>query len=250
MRTGKRLLVAVAVSATLLAAGSSADACQTVATQAAACAAMLCGDAVAPAVTAVTAVGYDVPAAPPASASAASGGPVAAVTIGDLFFSPAQVTIPTGAQVQWTHEGFLPHTATSSAVPPVFDSGTMVSGGTFSHAFANLGAFDYECLFHFGMEGRVTVRLPGDANGDNAVTIADFSIVGANFNQGGATYDTGDFNLNGTVEIGDFAVLAANFNTSAGATASRGAAVPEPSSAAGVVGIAVLAWRRRGRGRT
>ena len=55
--------------------------------------------------------------------------------------------------------------------------------------------------------------LPGDANGDRSVTIADFSILAANFNQVG-NFSAGDFNYSGTVEIGDFSILAAAFNTS------------------------------------
>ena len=204
--------------------GVPASACQSAATHAALCAATLC--------------------APDGAINPAprAGGLTVDVSIVDFAFSPSQVIIPTGSQVRWTHFGLFPHTATSSAVPPVFDSGAMGSGDDFSHTFAGVGAFDYECIFHFGMDGRVTVRLPGDANGDNAVNIADFSILGTHYNQGGATYNDGDFNLNGTVEIGDFAILAANYNTAA---AARGAAVPEPATGMIAAGLCFITARRR-----
>jgi GH43 family beta-xylosidase len=56
-------------------------------------------------------------------------------------------------------------------------------------------------------------RHVGDANGDHAVTIADFAQLASNFNQSPRTFDQGDFNADGAVNIADFSLLAANFNT-------------------------------------
>ncbi|MEM7802733.1 MAG: dockerin type I domain-containing protein, partial [Chloroflexota bacterium] len=57
----------------------------------------------------------------------------------------------------------------------------------------------------------------GDANGDNAVTLVDFSILSSSFNltEGDNGYDSrADFNGDGSVTALDFSILASNFNTS------------------------------------
>lgn len=88
------------------------------------------------------------------------------------------------------------------------------------------------------------VALPGDATLDNAVNIADFSILASNFNTSGAGWQQGDFNRDGIVGIADFAALAANFNTTAPAP---NRSVPEPHAAAVAVAaiLACLPRRRR-----
>jgi hypothetical protein len=69
--------------------------------------------------------------------------------------------------------------------------------------------------------------LRGDANRDRTVNIADFSILGANFNQLG-TFGEGDFNYSGTVDIADFALLGSRFNVS----------LPQPPGRAPLAGVA------------
>lgn len=59
--------------------------------------------------------------------------------------------------------------------------------------------------------------LSGNADGDNAVTILDFSLLAATFNlsAGDNGYDPrADFNYDGQVSLADFSLLAQNFNTS------------------------------------
>jgi large repetitive protein len=56
--------------------------------------------------------------------------------------------------------------------------------------------------------------LEGDANGDNQVNIADFSILAAAFNtsEGDSGYDArADFNDDNAVNIADFSLMASNF---------------------------------------
>jgi subtilisin family serine protease len=66
--------------------------------------------------------------------------------------------------------------------------------------------------------------LPGDANGDGRVNLADFNIVASNFGRtSGATRATGDLNGDGRVNLADFNFLAGRFGserTSPAATAS------------------------------
>ncbi|MEM7807140.1 MAG: dockerin type I domain-containing protein [Planctomycetota bacterium] len=54
--------------------------------------------------------------------------------------------------------------------------------------------------------------LPGDANGDGTVNLADFGILRANFGTTGtALFSQGDFNNDGNVDLADFGILRANF---------------------------------------
>ncbi len=84
-------------------------------------------------------------------------------------------------------------------------------------------------------------NLPGDANGDGAVDLADFGVLKANFGTG-TTVGQGDFSGDGAVDLTDFGILKENFGASAAAV------VPEPSTLLlGLVGIAL--WAGTGRGR-
>lgn len=84
---------------------------------------------------------------------------------------------------------------------------------------------------------RVLATVAGDVNLDRTTNIADFSIVGSNFNQPGY-WTQGDVNYDGSVNIGDFSIVASNFNQSYPA-----ARVPESGWL--VLGGAVIALRRR-----
>lgn len=64
-----------------------------------------------------------------------------------------------------------------------------------------------------GMFKFVVTLLPGDANLDNAVNIADFSIFSTNYpTASGALFTQGDFNGTGSISFSDFSILSANYN--------------------------------------
>ena len=91
----------------------------------------------------------------------------------------------------------------------------------------------------------VRYTLLGDANLDGTVGIADFSRLGANYNQAGF-WDDGDFNYDGQIGIGDFSLLASNYNNSIGpGSTARGAAVPEPASLGLLLATGAVFVRRR-----
>jgi len=73
-----------------------------------------------------------------------------------------------------------------------------------------------------------TSPIPGDANEDGQVTIADFLALQNHFNQAGGWAD-GDFNEDGQVTIADFLILQNNWGFG---TAGAGAVptIPEPAS--------------------
>lgn len=107
------------------------------------------------------------------------------------------VTVPVGTRVTWTNlDGPTLHTATSDATPtPVWDSGTLAGGVSFSFVFSQVGSFPYHCNFHLflpAMHGTITVIPPppnptavspsaGSVAGGTSVT-----ITGTNFQNGAA----------------------------------------------------------------
>jgi hypothetical protein len=104
-----------------------------------------------------------------------------------------------------------------------------------------------------GVDNIRAMTIPGDANLDANVTLADFNLLAANFGAAGtATWQTGDFNFDTNVDLADFNLLAGNFGLSASAhgpsasdwSALTAAVVPEPSSVA-VLGTGIVAVLRR-----
>mgnify|MGYP000075101131 CR=1 FL=1 len=168
-------------------------------------------------------------------------GAVAAIpiSIAGFAFNPPQLIIPTAAAVRWTQSDFTTHTASSTSPVSAFNSGFLGNGATFQHTFATVGAFPYKCQIHPFMVGAVEVRLPGDADGSNAVNLDDFTTLAANFGTTGRTYVDGDFTVDGSVNLDDFTVLAANFGT----TLPR-STVPEPASAM-LFWVGAILLRRR-----
>jgi hypothetical protein len=85
--------------------------------------------------------------------------------------------------------------------------------------------------------------LPGDANHDRSVNLADFNILKANFGKVPAVWEEGNFNDDDAVNLGDFNILKANFGR------SGEAAVPEPSAVVlaflGLAGWLAAAGHRR-----
>jgi plastocyanin len=72
-------------------------------------------------------------------------------------FSPSNVTIAVGDSVQVDNTDTTHHTFTDS---PVFDSGDVGPGGTYTYRFTKAGTFSFVCTYHSsaGMRGTVTVQ--------------------------------------------------------------------------------------------
>jgi C1A family cysteine protease len=104
-------------------------------------------------------------------------------------------------------------------------------------------------LYNQGSGNLIKVALlPGDANGDGKVDIADLSILLTNFDKTGMSWSQGDFDHSGTVDIADLSNLLTNFDKTAASSACA-TAVAEPSSLA-LLGLGVIClfgqwWRRR-----
>lgn len=93
--------------------------------------------------------------------------------------------------------------------------------------------------------GDVVAPLPGDTEPDGDVDPADFAVLAGNWLSNPAPapggFMVGDFDNSGDVGPSDFALLAGNWLVGTG-----GSAVPEPTSAAMILGLAgVLAASKR-----
>jgi plastocyanin len=91
---------------------------------------------------------------PPPVTSAPAASAIAQVSIRNIQFSPATLEVKKGDVVEWKNDDLVPHTATSSS----FDSGSLASGESWRHTFAEAGTFPYVCTFHPNMKGVVVVK--------------------------------------------------------------------------------------------
>jgi plastocyanin len=90
------------------------------------------------------------------------------VSVGDLWFSnsttntcgnPCTTNIAVGDTVEWDFNTGTTHTATSTDMPIVWDSGFQTGPGvSFSHTFSQAGTFPYWCAIHAtAMMGTIVV---------------------------------------------------------------------------------------------
>ncbi len=77
-------------------------------------------------------------------------------------FIPAQVSISVGETVTWSNDDTAAHTVTSGlpAEGPDgnFDSSLFMAGTTFEHTFDEAGEYNYFCMVHPWMTGKVSVN--------------------------------------------------------------------------------------------
>jgi plastocyanin len=79
-------------------------------------------------------------------------------------YVPSEVTIAVGGTVTWTNDDTAAHTVTSGnpadaeSVGTLFDSSIIMAGGTFENTFDEAGEYDYFCIVHPWMTGKVNVE--------------------------------------------------------------------------------------------
>lgn len=73
----------------------------------------------------------------------------------NMAFQPANLQVKAGTTVTWVNEDSAPHTAT--ARDHSWDSGIFNQGQSWSYTFDTPGAYDYFCVVHPYMTGKVTV---------------------------------------------------------------------------------------------
>ncbi len=94
-------------------------------------------------------------------------------------------------------------------------------------------------LYNFSGHTGVTIKatIPGDANFDGSIDVADLGILGVNFHLTDLAWTDGDFNFDGTVDVSDLGLLGANWSDALAPTFSNifeprsmKYPVPEPSA--------------------
>jgi plastocyanin len=78
------------------------------------------------------------------------------VTIKNMAFSPANLTIKAGDTVTWVNEDGPSHSAWESANNS-FDTGLLSTGQSAALTFANAGSFNYRCRPHGNMRASITI---------------------------------------------------------------------------------------------
>jgi plastocyanin len=82
------------------------------------------------------------------------------VTIKNLKYEPAEISVKTGETVVWTNKDDNDHTVTGDNGGPddAFKSDNLGSGDKFNYTFAKKGKYKYHCKYHPRMKGTVTVQ--------------------------------------------------------------------------------------------
>lgn len=98
-------------------------------------------------------------AATVANTAAATAAATVAVSIKNMTFTPASVTVKVGDTVTWTNDDDRDHTVRSGdGAPAAFDSGNLSPGKSYSFTFRKAGTYPYGCALHSRMRGTVVVQ--------------------------------------------------------------------------------------------
>ena len=79
---------------------------------------------------------------------------------GEFLYTPKTAKIGAGTRVTWRNPSSQPHTVTDPAKKPAFDSGLqdlIETGEKWSFVFRKAGKYNYYCIVHPDMIGRVLV---------------------------------------------------------------------------------------------
>jgi plastocyanin len=99
---------------------------------------------------------------PAASPHQGHGGPTVNIPSGawdknqNSFYEPATITVGEGSTVSWINGDSVVHTVTSKQ-QGLFDSSIIASGQQWQHTFDEEGEYDYYCILHPWMEGKVSI---------------------------------------------------------------------------------------------
>jgi plastocyanin len=91
------------------------------------------------------------PAAPSGSGAAPAS---VSVSMANLAFVPADITVAVGGTVTFTNDDSVAHVVAGDT----WSSGNMAPGATFSQTFATAGSFPIVCTIHPSMTANVTVK--------------------------------------------------------------------------------------------
>ena len=75
-------------------------------------------------------------------------------------FVPPQISLSSRSTISWTNGDSITHTVTAARNPEIapFDSGPISPGYTWDKTFNSPAQFDYHCLIHPFMTGKVVIN--------------------------------------------------------------------------------------------
>ena len=89
-------------------------------------------------------------------ANNAGAGPVATVSMDHNTFIPGEITVVPGTTVTWVNNEAMPHNVAD--LNKGFRSKILAKDDKFSFTFTTAGEYDYLCLIHPNMKGKVIVK--------------------------------------------------------------------------------------------
>jgi plastocyanin len=78
------------------------------------------------------------------------------VTIENMQFTPAHLSVHRGDRIVWVNKDLFPHTVTAAG--KVFDSGSIDAGSSWTYRAAAAGEYAYSCTLHPTMKATLTVQ--------------------------------------------------------------------------------------------
>lgn len=82
----------------------------------------------------------------------------AKVSIDNFTFTPAEITVQAGTNVEWTNNDDIPHTVTDANDPKTNRSPALDTGDTYARQFDKPGRYEYFCALHPHMRGTLIVK--------------------------------------------------------------------------------------------
>jgi LPXTG-motif cell wall-anchored protein len=141
------------------------------------------------------------------------------VTMKNIAFSPASISVNVGDSVTWTNADDVVHNVVLR--DGSFQSGTIKKGASTSHTFSKAGTFAYQCTIHPGMDGTVRVAAASSGGGSGS--------SGSNGSNAGSSSDSA--------------------GSSSGSTASTGSSTAGlPSTGTDALGLAIVGAAMLGLG--
>jgi len=78
------------------------------------------------------------------------------VSIVNMSFSPASLSVTAGTTITWTNNDNTTHTVTAD--DNSFDSGNIAPGTKYSRLFSAAGTYTYHCTIHPMMKGTIVAK--------------------------------------------------------------------------------------------
>ena len=78
------------------------------------------------------------------------------VSIVNMAFTPATITVTAGTTVTWNNNDNITHTVTAD--DDSYDSGNIGAGSSFTRTFSIAGSYPYHCTIHPSMKETIVVR--------------------------------------------------------------------------------------------